>query len=164
MKKLISILALLTIVTTVVWAAGGVPFTGSMESNDIDLSESISPYTNTNLQLFLVELAASMSTSGTGDVTSVGDCTTGACLDGSSDGGTYLRLYDGNSHYVQLAVPDVSANRTITMPNNTATLATIGLAETFTGAKTLTEDTNFIGDIVATAANNAFVIIHIVTN
>ena len=36
--------------------------------------------------------------SGTGDVTSVGDCASGACFDGSSDGGTYLQTYaDGNS-------------------------------------------------------------------
>jgi hypothetical protein len=35
----------------------------------------------------------------TGDVASVGDCTEGACLDGSSDGGTYVRLYDGTSAY-----------------------------------------------------------------
>jgi hypothetical protein len=36
---------------------------------------------------------------GSGDVTDVGDCSSGACLDGSSDGGTYIRLYDGTSAY-----------------------------------------------------------------
>ena len=30
-----------------------------------------------------------------GDVTGSGDCASGACGDGSSDGGTYYRLYDG---------------------------------------------------------------------
>jgi hypothetical protein len=29
-----------------------------------------------------------------GDVTSVGDCTGGACFDGTSDGGTYVDFYD----------------------------------------------------------------------
>lgn len=37
-----------------------------------------------------------------GDVAAVGDCTTGDCLDGSSDGGTYVRLYDGTSAYVSV--------------------------------------------------------------
>ena len=33
---------------------------------------------------------------------SVGACTDDSCLDGSSDGGTYLRLYDGDSHYLEI--------------------------------------------------------------
>ena len=36
---------------------------------------------------------ASAGGAGTGDVESVGDCTSGACLDGTSDGGTYLQTY-----------------------------------------------------------------------
>jgi hypothetical protein len=53
---------------------------------------------------------------GSGDVTDVGDCTGGACLDGSSDGGTYIRLYDGNSHYTAIVAGDSSANLTFTLP------------------------------------------------
>lgn len=53
---------------------------------------------------------------GSGDVTGVGDCASGACLDGSSDGGTYIRLYDGNSHYTQLAPGNSTANLTFTFP------------------------------------------------
>lgn len=41
---------------------------------------------------------------GAGDVTGVGDCASGACGDGTSDGGTYYRLYDGTANYLQLAV------------------------------------------------------------
>lgn len=51
---------------------------------------------------------------------SVGDCTGGACLDGSSDGGTYIRLYDGNSHYTGFAAGDSSANLTFTFPTGYA--------------------------------------------
>jgi hypothetical protein len=52
---------------------------------------------------------------GSGDVTDVGDCTAGACLDGSADGGTYLRLYDGTSAYTGIT----AGVRTITMaPSN----------------------------------------------
>jgi hypothetical protein len=39
---------------------------------------------------------------GTGDVTSVGNCTSGACYDGSSGGGTYQRMYDGTSAYMAI--------------------------------------------------------------
>lgn len=59
---------------------------------------------------------------GSGDVTSVGDCTDGACYDGSSDGGTYTRLYDGDSHYTAIVSSNVSANTTITLPATTGTL------------------------------------------
>lgn len=59
---------------------------------------------------------------GSGDVTGVGDCADGACLDGSSDGGTYVRLYDGDSHYTGIVSSNVSANTTITLPATTGTL------------------------------------------
>lgn len=68
------------------------------------------------------ESVAWEAVAGTGDVTSVGDCTDGACLDGSSDGGTYIRIYDGDSHYGAFDVPDISANVTYTFPAASATL------------------------------------------
>jgi len=46
--------------------------------------------------------AISFSGAGSGDVTGVGDCASGACLDGSSDGGKYIRLYDGDSNYTEI--------------------------------------------------------------
>ena len=52
---------------------------------------------------------------GAGDVTDVGDCSSGACLDGSSDGGTYVRLYDGTSAYTSIT----AGVRTLTfLPSN----------------------------------------------
>lgn len=59
---------------------------------------------------------------GTGDVTGVGDCTGGDCLDGSSDGGTYARLYDGDSNYVQIDVGDLAGDITVNMPTSAGTL------------------------------------------
>lgn len=56
------------------------------------------------------------SPAGSGDVESVGDCTSGACLDGSSDGGTYIRLYDGNSHYTGILAGDSTANLSFYFP------------------------------------------------
>src|SRR3989344_5582817 len=55
--------------------------------------------------------------SGAGDVTSVGDCTEGACLDGTSDGGTYIRLYDGDSDYLEILSPNIAATTFITFPS-----------------------------------------------
>lgn len=57
-----------------------------------------------------------VAAAGSGDVTGVGDCTDGACLDGSSDGGSYIRIYDGDSNYLQLEVEDVSADYTLSLP------------------------------------------------
>ncbi len=51
-----------------------------------------------------------------GAAVTVADGTAGPFLDGSSDGGTYVRLYDGNSHYTQLSPGDSSANLTFTFP------------------------------------------------
>jgi len=59
--------------------------------------------------------------SGSGDVTAVGDCASGACLDGTSDGGTFIRLYDGNSDYTELLSANVSANTFITFPSLAST-------------------------------------------
>ena len=53
---------------------------------------------------------------GSGDVTAVGDCASGDCYDGSSDGGTYTRLYDGDSHYLQWTVEDISADYILSPP------------------------------------------------
>lgn len=63
------------------------------------------------------ELEVEMNTSG---VTAVGDCVGGACYDGSSDGGTYIRLYDGNSHYSALVAGDSTGNLTWTFPTAAA--------------------------------------------
>lgn len=59
---------------------------------------------------------------GGGDVTGVGDCTAGACLDGTSDGGTQISLYDTNSHKGTFQTADLTADRVYTAPNANATL------------------------------------------
>lgn len=53
-----------------------------------------------------------LSATSSGDVEGSGDCASGACGDGTSDGGTYYRFYDGNSHYVEFNPGDISANTT----------------------------------------------------
>lgn len=65
-------------------------------------------------------------------VSSVGDCATGACFDGTSDGGTYQRFYDGNSNYTQVQASDTTANITTTMPNMTGTVGLAALASLVT--------------------------------
>jgi hypothetical protein len=58
---------------------------------------------------------------GSGTVTKSGDCTGGDCGDGSSDGGTYYRLYDGNSNYTGLKSANVTSNADITLPDPDST-------------------------------------------
>lgn len=53
---------------------------------------------------------------GSGDVTGVGDCASGACLDGSSDGGTYISLYDGTSSFMKM----LAGVRTLTLSSGVA--------------------------------------------
>jgi hypothetical protein len=70
---------------------------------------------------------------GAGDVALVGDCISGDCLDGTSDGGSFVRIYDGNSNYGEFQVPDISADITYTFPAATSTiLATDGVGTSLT--------------------------------
>jgi len=59
---------------------------------------------------------------GGGDVLSVGDCLDGACLDGSSDGGTYISFYDAQGAG-QLITGNLTEARVWTTPDATGTLA-----------------------------------------
>ena len=61
-----------------------------------------------------------------GDVASVGNCSSGACLDGSVTGGTTLALYDGDSHAGTLQSVNLTAARTYSLPNESGTLCTSG--------------------------------------
>jgi len=59
---------------------------------------------------------------GSGDVASVGDCASGACLDGTSDGGTYIKVYDAQGAGT-LIVGDLGAARNWTLPDASGTVA-----------------------------------------
>jgi hypothetical protein len=65
------------------------------------------------------------SPGGSGDVTAVGNCSTGDCLDGSSDGGTQILFYDAQGA-TTLVGGDTSGAVTITLPTSTGTLALAG--------------------------------------
>ncbi len=71
-----------------------------------------------------------LTASASGDIESVGDAASGAALDGSSDGGSYIRIYDGDSHYGEFQVPDVSGNVTYTFPATTETIASLEGSDT----------------------------------
>lgn len=59
---------------------------------------------------------------GTGDVESVGNCTGGACLDGTSDGGTNIALYDGDSNKTTVQASNTAGDVVVTLPATTGTL------------------------------------------
>ena len=60
--------------------------------------------------------ASDENSAGTGDVVSVGDCTSGACLDGTSDGGTIIYLYGPNGFWQALQAGASTANRSWRLP------------------------------------------------
>lgn len=93
---------------------------------------------------------------GSGDVESVGDCLSGACYDGSSDGGTYMRLYDGDSNYGAFVTANLSGDRTYTFPNYDGTMATLAGTETLTN-KSISggQITSAVATATALAANGA---------
>lgn len=92
------------------------------DSQNVYVCDAVDGTCNTAIEWKL----ASSSGAGVGDVTSVGDCASGACNDGSNDGGTYIRLYDGDSHYGQYQTANLSADRTYTFPNESGTVCTTG--------------------------------------
>lgn len=103
------------------------------------------------------------SPAGSGDVASVGDCSSGDCLDGTSDGGTYVRIYDGNSHYTAVVSSNVSANTTITLPANTGTVIATGDSGTVSTAMvasgvTLDTEWDTAAEINSATTDNDFVL------
>jgi hypothetical protein len=122
---------------------------GSGGSTAASISTNTSAFNGTltaaddTVQKALDTLDDAIAGAGTGDVTSVGDCVSGACNDGTSDGGTYIRLYDGDSHYGQFATANLSANRAYTFPNYDATMASLDGTETLTN-KTISASNNVV--------------------
>ena len=91
-------------------------------------------------------------------VNTVGDCAGGDCLDGTSDGGSYIRIYDGDSHYAEFQVPNIGSDLTYTFPGTSVTILgndDIGTAVQSYDATlsdladgTLVEDINMPADII----------------
>lgn len=98
-----------------------------------------------------------------GDVESVGDCTGGACLDGTSDGGTYIKFYDAQGAG-QLINGNLTVARVWTMPDATGTVAlTSNLSSylplaggTLTGNLLFTDNTLDIGASGATRPRTGY--------
>jgi len=67
-------------------------------------------------------VVSTTTSAGSGDVLSVGDCLEGICLDGTSDGGTYITFYNIDSNKTQLIASDTASDLVITLPATTGTL------------------------------------------
>lgn len=89
----------------------------------------------------------------TADVTSSGDCLGGACHDGTSDGGTYIRLHEtATGFYGQISASGLSGNTTYTLPNQAGTLLSSGyLANSAALAGLLSNETGTGVAVFATA-------------
>ena len=61
--------------------------------------------------------------SGSGDVTAVGDCASGACFDGTSGNSIQFEGSTADAFETTLTVTDPTADRTVTLPNLTGTVA-----------------------------------------
>jgi hypothetical protein len=72
--------------------------------------------TNADATTFWRGDGAWVAPAGTGDVIGVGDCTDGACLDGTSDGGTTISLYDGDSNKTTITAGDSTVDLTLVLP------------------------------------------------
>ena len=105
----------------------------------------------------LAELNTALGSSiGAGaDVTDVGDCTGGACLDGTAGGGSLIRIYDGDSNYGEINVGDaISVNVVYTLQgvlsDTTQTIPTLESANIWTGTQAyqnslIVQDDKFFG-------------------
>jgi hypothetical protein len=138
------------------WASGsspGIPKTATQAEAEAGTATTLRSWTPERVKQAVVALSSAAS----GDVTGAGDCADGACLDGSSDGGTYIRLYDGTSAYIEalagvrtLTIGPSNANAEkllITFGNNDNTLA-------------LTSSTGATVSISGTAANASLLETH----
>jgi hypothetical protein len=80
---------------------------------------------DTTVQKALETIDDAITGAGSGDVTSAGDCTSGACLDGTSDGGTYIKFYDAQGA-TQLIGGNTLGGVVLTLPVATGTVFASG--------------------------------------
>jgi|GEM_PF-7060956 len=109
---------------------------------------------SSNVQDVLDDLDAAIAGIVGGDITSVGDCTASEALDGSATGGTYIRIYDGDSHYLELNPGDLTANKTLATRDASGTILISG--DALTGDVTATFDTD--GSTATSLANDSVAI------
>ncbi len=104
---------------TQVWAVNVGPLIPVMKMSDCSALKSPNLCLDTDdgkLYYYNGTSVVEFSAGAGGDVTSAGDCASGACGDGTSDGGTYYRFYDGTANYLQMGVGGaLGANRTFSL-------------------------------------------------
>lgn len=92
-----------------------------------------------------------------GNVTSVGDCTSGACLDGTSDGGTFISIYDGDSNKVTLGMADLGSDLVVDIPA-TLTTTNFGYMTGLTSAVQTQLDARALESVVGTAIGGGIIL------
>jgi len=92
-----------------------------LAANALDVLSTVTSISGTKY-LTNTNGAITWETLNIGDVTDVGDCAGGVCLDGTSDGGTWIKFYDAQG-VGQLVTGDLDSAKTWTLPNLTGTVA-----------------------------------------
>lgn len=130
--------------TTLTWGDGSLIASGSFKAADFYAGTGNQGGTNTTGGLVFEDglyiSGDAASGEGVGDITAVGDCLSGDALDGTSDGGTWIKFYDADGAG-QLITGDLTDVRTWTLPDATGTVAVSGWT--------------FAGDVAGTLTNSA---------
>ena len=99
--------------THIDWGAGA----GQVNSADIGAEPALGNPATTGFILSSTDAGVrSWVAAGAGDVSGVGDCTGGACLDGTDDGGTNVAFYDGDSNKTVLQAGNSIIDLVFTFP------------------------------------------------
>ena len=99
--------------------------------------------------------ADNMPAAASGDVTAVGNCDDGACLDGTSDGGTQVLFYDAQGA-TTLVGGDTAGAITLTLPIVTGTLLTSGEINTAAELETVAGLGAYASDFLAATSEANF--------
>ncbi len=119
-----------------------------LTANGVLAARLIFQRNDTAADSFASSFDMTFNSAGAGDITDVGDCTEGACLDGTSAGGTYVRLYDGDSNYTEINNGDAnqSADLKWILPDTNGTAGQVlEIASVATNTLTLEWDDDTTG-------------------
>ncbi len=88
-----------------------------------------------------------------GDITAVGDITSGAAFDGTQGNTLYFEGTSIDANEIALSGADATVDRTITLPDLSGTVALLENSQTFSGAKTFTAAMTIDGNLAINSSS-----------